>query len=96
MLEQLMGAVAYGVGAALDPLTWVLAAVLAWCALPRWWLVAVVGSIPGPTMLTLGLQLTAVPTPRPSAEQWGGVVLVSVLVTLLLAAAIRALRRAHA
>jgi hypothetical protein len=91
-MDHLLGAAAFAVGAALDPFMWVFAAVVAWCALPRWWLVAVLGLIPGPTLMMLAAQISSQRLPSPSPAQWGAVALMSVLATLLLAAIIQRLR----
>jgi hypothetical protein len=91
-MDHVLGAAAFAVGAALDPLTWVFAALLAWCALPRWSLVAVLGVIPGPTLMMLAAQLSSQRLPSPSPAQWGAVAVMSVLVTLLLAAIIQRLQ----
>jgi hypothetical protein len=91
-MDHVLGAAAFAVGAALDPLMWVFAAVVAWCALPKWWLVAVLGLIPGPTLMMLAAQISSQRLPSPSPARWAAVALSSMLVTLLLAAIIQRLQ----
>jgi hypothetical protein len=84
-----LGALAFAVGVTLNPLVWVMAAVCAWAALPRWSLVLALGLLPGPTVLMLGAQMATVRSAAPSAGQWLAVALVSVLATALIAGIIR-------